>query len=140
MIVMNKMTTNINLTIKDKVQHAFSRVLGEVKTDKYILISEKTDLTDELWDLRDEPSFSCGFYTELKDVLIYAIEKVRKNVYVGHEDSIDEWFRISKNFLEYSIAVENECAEVYVYVYNIKDSDEKIIRETFKKLDVKEIS
>ena len=138
---MNKMTTNVALTIKDGVQHDFAHILREVKTDKYILISEKTDPSDNLLHYLDnESSFSCEFYSELKDVLTYVIEKIRKSVYDGHKNSIDEWFRVSKNFFEYFINPQDSLANVYVCVYNIKSDDEKIIRTTLEKINVKEIS
>lgn len=132
------MSSTITFTTKDNIQFGFANLLKDLKTDKYLVIVEKTDPSDDLVELKDEPNFSYGFYTELKDVLTYIIEKIRKNVY--EETDIGEFVVISKNSFEYSITDEQVNATVDVSVYNLKDGDEKIIRTAFESAGVKNIN
>lgn len=126
------MTSSFTVSVKDNVQHNFKDLLKELKTDKYLFINETSD--DEMRDpdSYDDPSFSFGFYTELKDVLTYIIDHARKNM--GCDE---ECITMSKNSFEYTIDDEEIPAHTTIFVGNLKGGDEKIIRSAFEKINVK---
>lgn len=112
--------------VKDNVQHDFKDLLKSLskdkKTDKYLLI-------DESVDAEANPTFSFGFYTELKDVLAYIIEEGRSYDY--------EAVFIERNSFTY-LNEDNDAGRstTSIFVGNLKDGDEKIVRLAFEKAKI----
>lgn len=120
------MTSTLALSVKDNIHHNFVDLLKELKTDKYLLISESVDSNSE-------PSFSFCFYTELKDALTYIIDSVKESIVYDREAV----FLIKNKLLYWG---DDSCLGrrfIKISVGNLKDSDEKVILSTFAKANVK---
>ena len=130
------MTSSFTVSVKDNVQHNFNSMLKELKADKYLLINETIDSEWRDPDVHGDPSFSFGFYTELKDVLTYIIDHVRKNLDIYVDDRYEDVI-ISKKTFKYTIGDDDVSSITKIFVGNLKEGDEKIICSAFEKINVK---
>lgn len=119
------MSTTVELKAKKNVIYDdFAYFLKQQKTDTYLL-------TVELIDGSVGPSLQFGFYTELKDVLSYVINKVRDDCKYDYEHvTID-----NNSFTYYATKHDGEIKKK-ASLDNLRPGDAKIVHTAFETIHV----